>query len=699
MTFRVFPPLAQALQEHPPVRQAPVIRRSAASLSATEHVFVVPSEAQAFVEGLARLPLGAVAIDTEYRYRAPPVRLRGGGAWYDPSKLDPLILTGAAWVPQDGHIIRFLFDLRVPGMAAVIEHLLGLRTTFVAHHFKAEFMTLWALSLDPVIAQTYDTYVAARALLLGRGHPALVLRRQAQEDEDFDGVADSEETIASVLSLAGQCEAYDLPHPYGASKGLLQTSFLDHKDGAAFTDHQIEYALADADMTLRVYLAQQPDVLEAGLHAHLHQIEFPFVEANARAEFDGVPVDRDRLADLADGLSLAVARYAAILRELGLENPASPQQVVAFLIRRGWRDKITFKSKLTSKDEVLAQIEAQDPAVSHIRQYRRYKGLLGGQLLSGELIGSDGRFHPNHRHLGAETGRNTCSAPNVIGLSRHFRPVVTAPTCRAIFEVDYAQIEVGIAAAEAGDVTLIAAFNSGDVYAAVAQSFYRDTLTSAEREMTLAAFKAARRDLRDRIKVFVLATLYNMQDQSVADRFSITLQEAKAQRRAFLDQYPGIRDMMHRAVTDGRISGFAPIVGGLRRHVPNTRVSANQHINTPVQAGAGVVFRKAVVDLYRAFRGTSARIILPVHDAVVVECDAGDIETVRTLVEQIMIQAVRSFYPQLCPRVDINASDPTCWNKDGQGDALETFLAEARSGASRGAAKCMPDAAEVMADA
>jgi DNA polymerase I-like protein with 3'-5' exonuclease and polymerase domains len=197
--------------------------------------------------------------------------------------------------------------------------------------------------------------------------------------------------------------------------------------------------------------------------------------------------------------------------------------------------------------------------------------------------------------------------------------------------------------------------------------------------MGLSEFKARRRDLRDQIKVFVLATLYNMQDESVADRFAIPLAEAKQQRTAFLEKYPAVREMMCRAEIDGRIRGCAPIIGGLRRHVATGRGSANKHINTPVQAGAGVVFRKAVSDLYQHYRGTSTRLILPVHDAVVVECDVDDVAQVSAELGHIMSRAVRSYYPALGPRIDVNNRDPSCWNKDGQSDALENFISEARS--------------------
>lgn len=677
MTFPVFDSVNAAINTLAEAPKDWVIRQSAAKLSVKDHIFDRPADAHAFVEQLHSLPVGAIAIDTEYQYRAPGVPLKGGRhTWHDPSTLDPLILTGAAWVPEEGHMVRFLLDLRPPGMATVVEYLLSMRTTFVALSFGAEFHSFWALGLSPVLHQVYDTYVAARALLLGRGHRTIELRHAAQRSEDWKSLESADAELASLLSLTGQCEAYGISHPFAGSKSNLQASFLDHPDKAQFSKTQLEYALADAECTLRLYLTQQADVTAAGLNSHLHQVEFPFAEANARMEFDGVPVDHAKLSLLAQALDEAVSKEVEILNSFGLDNPASAPQVIAFLKARGWGDKITSNGTMSSADKVLEGLVALDPAIPHIRAFRRYKSLSGGQFISGELLGADGRFHPRHRHLGAETGRNTISAPNLVGLSRNFRPIITAPPGRAIIEADYAQIEVGIAAAEARDVELIAAFNSGDVYAAVARAFYWNRLTKDEQSMTLDAFKKERGDLRNKIKVFVLATLYNMQDQAIADRFAVPLDTAKEQRAAFLSQYPGISKMMADAEHAGRIRGFAPVIGGMKRHITSGYSAANKHMNTPVQAGAGVVFRKAVADLYQCFRGTTTQLILPVHDAVVVECDAANVEAVRTMLPQVMSQAVRSFYPDLDPRIDINASATECWNKDGDAKALDRFLQE-----------------------
>ena len=208
----------------------------------------------------------------------------------------------------------------------------------------------------------------------------------------------------------------------------------------------------------------------------------------------------------------------------------------------------------------------------------------------------------------------------------------------------------------------------------MAQRFFADALTDAERALDTASFKRERGDLRDQMKVFVLATLYNMKAPGIADRFGVSLAEARRQREAFMTQFPGISAAMRSAEEDGSVRGFAPITGGLRRQITPGPGSVNQLINTPIQATAAVVFRRAVIDLYRHYRGTPTCIILPIHDAVLVECDQADVERVAQEASLIMVSAVRAYFPELSPRIDVNTEATSCWNKDGHEDSLEKFL-------------------------
>jgi hypothetical protein len=95
------------------------------------------------------------------------------------------------------------------------------------------------------------------------------------------GISRASCSLIGHLSLVGQCRIYGIEHPFALAKDLLQRSFLDQCPGQCFSDTQIQYAAADAGATLWLYLAQQRDVIAAGLYSHLIQVEFPYAEANA----------------------------------------------------------------------------------------------------------------------------------------------------------------------------------------------------------------------------------------------------------------------------------------------------------------------------------------------------------------------------------------------------------------------------------
>ena len=665
MTLTLLPGFARTLPSEPEVPDWILPVRPNLDTPSIQDVLVDDAnKADRLLTLLGRLAVGAIAFDTEFGNHRAPVDLGRGRFWSDPRSIRPLLLSAAIWVPDRRRVIRVAFDLRVPEVVARLPALFRLGTVFVAHFIQAELHTLWSLELEPVLHQVHDTHVAARALDLGRAHGKVTVGEEAAPER------------VGKHALLGLCARYDIPHPHAGVKDALQQSFLDHPDGAPFSPKQIDYALADAEVTLRVYLAQQPEITAAGLGPHLHQVEFPFAEVNARMIWDGVPVSLDRLDDLHTGLLRAVQHEGETLHGMGLENARSPGQVLAFLSARGLRDRLFSGGKVSTEDAVLERIELLDPAITHIRRHRKYARLLGDRLFDGSLIGADGRLHPRHSHLGAATGRNTCSAPNIVGITKTFRPIVTAPPGRALVELDFAQIEVCIAAAVHGDPDLLAAANSGDVYSSMAQMFYRESLPPEQLTLDTAAFKRARPDLRNRMKVFTLATIYNMTDRGVADSFGVSLPEARRQRLAFFERFPGLAAAMRQAEENGAVRGFAPIAGGLRRWIERGPKAANQHVNTPVQGAAGVVFRKALVDLHRHFRGTGTFLGLPVHDAVVLECDAEEVADVAAEAALIMKSAVRAYFPELRPRIDVNAEDPTCWNKDGKSDSLQRFLSD-----------------------
>jgi DNA polymerase I-like protein with 3'-5' exonuclease and polymerase domains len=633
--------------------------------------------------------VAALAVDSEYRFSSDPVLLKARNReWNDIRAMEPLLVSVSALVTEPGvnAILSYVLDVRVPEVVVALGELLEMPVPLVAHHLKAELFTFWQLGLDPEFDQVYDTFVAAAALNMGIFH----LPKRSAGDGTHETI-EAEMAVAAKrdgrLSLLGQCRNYDISHRFAHCKEAMQRSFINHAPGTTFAPGQISYSGADADVTLRLYVAQQPDLLRSGLHAHLMTIEFPFTVANARVEWEGVAIDWRKARQFSKLCDEAARCLATKLSAYGICNPRSSPQVLAALAAipelRAPLALLSRGNKVSADKENLKILREYHELPGLIMKYREYASFATVEWLAGMLKGADKRVHPAHGQLRSDTGRNGCSAPNLVGISKKVRPLVVAPPGRALVELDYGQIEVAVAAAEHADLAMIAAYNSEDVYVTMAQRFYASKLSVEAQAMSAADFRTdkARAKLRDDMKVFVLAVLYNMTAPTIAAKFKLSEPDAEAARRNFLAEFPRVRDGLAKTAEYGLARGYAYVRTGLRRRASQYERSwsrtRNAMLNTPIQGGAAIVFKKAVVALDRHFRHTTTKIILPIHDAVLIECDESDLAAVTLEAKAIMIAAMRATYPRIRPKVDANDVAPWCWNKDGAATSLDDYMAEA----------------------
>jgi hypothetical protein len=169
--IKLFPEIEKAIADIPERKPWTLpIRPNTAQLSERVQYIEEVEDGEALLAEFSRLRIGAIAIDTGFRFGSEPLALGRRHSWQDPTTRRPLLLSGVAWLSDTNTEIGFVFDLRRPELVPVVDRILRLRTAFVAHYFNAEFKTLWALGLDPALPQMYDTWVAARALTLGIGH-------------------------------------------------------------------------------------------------------------------------------------------------------------------------------------------------------------------------------------------------------------------------------------------------------------------------------------------------------------------------------------------------------------------------------------------------------------------------------------------------------------------------------------------------
>jgi DNA polymerase-1 len=572
----------------------------------------------------------------------------------------PHFASAAFWCP--GRVLGLaVIDLRQEAQCGALEQMINSGVVLVAHDVKEVLLGLWCHGVDVRPRVVFDTRLAEVARAIDRA------------DDDAGHMSDPREAMR-----AKERQEYEL----GLERSCYRHGVvLDLPKGSGWLAPGLDVASvgARAAWTLALAGAQRPALDAEGILGHLERIEFPALLTLAEIEHRGVPAPCARRLELATGCRHEAERQAERLAELGVSPPHDEQAMRARLRRQGVLDRFP---QLTG--DVLRAGADLDPAVTPFRRHREFSRLAREEWLS--LPGE--RVYPEHVPLGARTGRLTCRRPSLTCLPSILRPVVVAPDGRALVELDYGQIDIGVAAALTGDEALIADFNCGDVYSRFAQRVYRRQLTATDVELQPAEFRRAHKDLRNRVKGAVFALLYGAGDATVATKLGQTEREARALLESLWDSYPALKTGLDRIESEGRDRGYAVTIGGLRRGVPASAApggAGRMLRNTPIQGSAADVFKRALALLGDEFAGSGTWIVLPMHDGVLIECDVDKVEAVCARGQELMVQAFQEFFPALRPRVDVNASAPWCWNKDGDAESLARFIAgpESATGETR----------------
>ena len=250
----------------------------------------------------------------------------------------------------------------------------------------------------------------------------------------------------------------------------------------------------------QLYLPQVLAAARAGVLHHLETVEMRWTATNARMAWNGVRVDAEKAARVRDACRTHEVALGPQLAAFGIATPRSHPQLVRAFGRLGLLHLFERDGAFSFDKQRLAAFADRHPAIALVRAARRVADLQADRLLTGEFGGADGRVHPEHRQLGTHTGRQSCRWPNILGLGKVFRPLIVPGPGRGLGEADWSQIEVGLAAAVYHDAALVRMFNTGDAYAAMAQDFFRDRLSAAERRLPGIEFKARFPELRDKMK-------------------------------------------------------------------------------------------------------------------------------------------------------------------------------------------------------
>lgn len=527
-------------------------------------------------------------------------------------------LAAAAALPSGDGIA---FPLTTPDGREALASLFG-EVPVVAHDSKRLFLAAAALGIAPphrIVDVMLESYVVAPGL---HAHDL---------SGDARGVLDlPPEVVPSLKDVVGK-------------EGLSSAEALAGDAGLSYLAPRARLPLA-LETALAEKLAAAP-----ALRTILAEIEQPLVPVLARMEIAGIAVDRGTLASLSKEFGERLAALEGKIHKAAGEafNIGSPQQLGRILFEKLAYPalKRTAKTKAYATGwDVLEELASlgTGPVPGLLLEWRELSKLKGTYVDAlPEFIAKDGRIHTRYDQAVAATGRLSSNEPNVQNIpvrteaGRSIRRAFVAPAGRLLVTADYSQIELRILAHLSEDEALLDVFLRGeDIHRATAAKMFSIPL-----ERVTA-------DQRRSAKTINFGILYGMGAFALAGQLGVPRAEAKEFIAAYFDRFPKVRACLDGVLEKARETGRTETIFGRVRPIPglsdrNHAVRANAErmaMNAPFQGSAADLIKRAMITLDTALSREipSARLLLQVHDELVLECDATDADAAAALARRTM---------------------------------------------------------------
>ena len=477
----------------------------------------------------------------------------------------------------------------------------------------------------------------------------------------LDLAADSSELPDVDVAFDTKLAAYLLdPADARYDVGDLLARYADAElaQGDAVPDGQLDFAEegdSTAQVTARLALGATvlaPKLREALASQHLavlnDSVELPLVAVLARMEHVGVGVDVDELRTLSDRLIAECDRLRGlIVEDAGEEfNVNSTKQLREILYEKlGLAPQKKTKTGFSTDAATLEKLQGQHPIIDHLLAYREVEKLRStyGEGLLAE-VAADGRIHATFNQTVARTGRLSSDAPNLHNIpvrseeGRQFRRVFVPAPGHELLVADYNQIELRCIAHLAEDPGLIDSFTSRrDIHNETAARVFSVDPTAVTIEQ------------RSKAKMVSYGLAYGMEAYGLGQRLNIPTDEAQQILDAYFAAFPAVRSYMERTVAEARERGYTETLFGRRRQIPelssqNYRIrqaGERQAMNAGIQGLAADIFKVALVRIDAALRmqGLESRLILQVHDEVLLEVPPEEHDEAAELVRREMADA------------------------------------------------------------
>lgn len=383
-------------------------------------------------------------------------------------------------------------------------------------------------------------------------------------------------------------------------------------------------------------------------------IEMPLMRVLAEMEFQGVLVDRSILDEYSKKLSSSVEGLINEIYELAeMEfNINSPKQLGEVLFEKLKLPVIKkTKSGYSTDADVLEKLKEEHPIIEKILEYRTLNKLKA-TYVEGiiPLINSDGKVHAKFNQTVTATGRISCTEPNLQNipirteLGKELRKMFVAKDGYTFLDADYSQIELRVLAHISGDENMIHAFNSGeDIHAMTASQVFGVPLEEVTKQM------------RSEAKAVNFGIVYGISDFGLATNIGTSRKKAKEYIEKYFEKYPGIKSYMDSTIEKCKENGYVETLWGRRRYVPEIK-SNNFNVrqfgervamNAPIQGTAADIIKIAMINVFEELEkgNFESKLLLQVHDELVIETKLEELEMVKELLVRNMENVINLSVP------------------------------------------------------
>ena len=425
-----------------------------------------------------------------------------------------------------------------------------------------------------------------------------------------------------------------------------------------------EYAAEDADITLQLYEKLLPLLKENGVEKLFYEIEMPLVPVLSRMEANGVKIDTENLKQISDEFAVEIRKIEEQIYELaGMPfNIASPKQLGEILFEKLRIDEKAKKTKTgqyATGEEVLQKLAHKHPIVNLILDYRSLTKLKSTYLdaLPALVNPKDGLIHTSFNQAVTATGRLSSNNPNLQNIpvrTEKGREIRRAFVPRSeqytLLAADYSQIELRIIAHLSQDLAMVADFNLGhDIHAATAAKVFHVPMEQVTKEQ------------RSRAKAVNFGIIYGMSAFGLAERMELSRSEAADIIKKYFEEYAGIKEYMNRSIALAKERGYAETILGRRRYLRDINgansvvrgFAERNAINAPIQGSSADMIKIAMIGIHQELEQLKmqSKMILQVHDELVFDAHLDELDTLKSIVQDKMVNAMPLSVPVV---VEIN---------------------------------------------